>query len=1281
MTSIFTLRRVALAAVIFSLGMSRGALAQSVQSILSNRPNASINAIIFDPTGALYVGGNFTSIGDQSRGRVTKLLLNQDGTYTVAPLATFADPKFDGNVAALALDGNELLVGGLFKNVGTVAQSNLAKLNADGTLKTTYAPSAGSDVYAIATLPSGITWVATGSGVKRFDPSGAPFQTSNIASVEGKVYALLVQPDGKVVIGGEFSKVGGQTRRNVARLNLDGSLDTAFKADTDATADTDGNGSGVASRVVAIGRQPDGKILIGGYFVSINGKSQKYLARVNGTTGALDTTFKAVVNGGVTAFAIDHAGDVVIGGEFTQVSGLTRGRIAKLNAAGTVYPNAFTAVANGGLVYSLGQEQNGRVLVGGNFTSLGGVANTAGLAAVFNASTAGVEITAMVDPVADEIFLRFAGFGSLPIIDYLSFFHDIQAVVATETSPVVPASIAFLADSETPQVSRFIEEQVPIWTAKLNGRSEEANASFPLLVLGSQTQNAGGASRYAWGTHEASAENLVARPTVEFAAATSTASETDTTVKQIGIKVTGTVPYRMRLPITLTGTATSGTDYTTTVTSLLIPSGTANTTINVDLLTLKDDRIVDQSGSNETVIVNFGALGSNTGFVTLGTVNTHTLTITESDLPPSITGSPAGGFFYPGNSHTMEVLFTANGTSKVQWFKNNVAIPSATGNTLTLSKMKTSAAGSYKVRVTNDAKLPSGAAAFAEATVANIAVVTPSSAFHTIRADLPDQQSNLTLTAVVASPTAATYKWKRNGVDLVSGSGFDFTNTGLPVLSITKIQPAASGNFECLVTYSNVTLSAGTHVLAVVSGPPDFTNEGLTPGRVATPYDDNLPIKTTVELTPETVFVSGLPAGLTFNSFTRRITGTPTKAGDFNLKVSATNTGGTTQFTIPLTIQSPAGGIVGTFVALLPRLGDATDIGGMVQLTTSVNGGLTGTLHLQGTKRAFKGSYVSAAPSGGVISNNDPFSGSATLATFAGDPAPRLEFNFNSPGLDQLTVTLSHDTLGRSGEGWRNKWSTAVPVPTTIIGRHNFGANQADTSAPVGGVSGAYVVSTNGAVTILGNLPDNTSLASTSLLGPSGQVLLFKPLSNNKGSVITDINDATFVRAADPSVVGTFQWFKAETPGTALYPDAFGPVNITLTGNHYTPPAANTPVMGLSTSAATNLTIDVSGSDLVSSFSAGAKVSTANKVSITVPLANTNKVKLSFSAATGQFTGSFTEPSTSSGPTRTTTFRGTTWLSNSVGAGFGNFLLPKLTDTVSNSKKLSGLISLTDPAP
>ena len=1197
-------------------------------------------------------------------------------------------------MAAIAIDGDEVLVGGFFTKVGTVSQSHLARLNADGTLKTSYTPAPGSGVYAIAVLPSGHTWVGTELGLKRYDRSGIEISSDTIAAVNGKVYSLLVQPDGKVVIGGLFNLVGSTARRNIARLNINGTLDTTFKADTDATTDTDKTGPIVASRVVALAQQPDGKLLVGGYFISINGKSQKYLARLNGTTGAVDTTFKTVVDGGVTAFAVDHTGDVVIGGEFSKVGGLTRGGLAKLNAAGTVYPSAFTAAANG-IIFSLGQAINGRVIAGGNFTSLDGVANTARLAAVGNASTGGQEITAMVDPDTDEIFLRFAGYGTTPFFDQLTFYKFTPEVPANGSTPAVPASSELLADSENlhptitralPLVSRFFEEDVPIWTVKLSSRTEAVGASFPLNVFGSQTQNAGGASEYAWSSYTTSAENLVARPTVEFAAATSTAAETDTAVKQVGVKVTGTVPYDMMLPITLTGTATSGTDYTTTVTSLLIPSGTTETTINVDLLTLKDDRIVDQSGSNETVIVTFGALGSNTGFVTLGSANTHTLTITESDLPPAINASPAGGLFYPGDSHTMEVLFTANGTSKVQWFKNNVAIPGATGNTLTLSKMKTSAAGSYKVKVTNDAKLPSGAAASSESTVANIGIVTLSNGHHTISSAISDlNQRRLTLTASVATTAPVTYRWRRNGTNLLEGAaqvGFEVADEDTSTLKLSAIQPAAAGNFDCIVSYSGGNnLSAGTHVLAVVSGPPTFTVAGLNAGRVATPYDDDLPINTAVELTPETVFVSGLPAGLTFDSFTRRISGVPTKAGTYNIKVSATNPVGTTQVTIPLTIQSPTGGIVGTFVALLPRLGDATDIGGMVQLTTTVNGTLTGTLHIQGTKRAFKGSYVSVEPSGGVISPNDPFSGSATLPTFAGDPAPRLVFGFNSPGVDELTVTLIHSTLGRSGEGWRNKWSTAAPVPTTIVGRHNFGANQADTNAPVGGVSGAYLISPNGTVKILGNLPDNTSLASTSLLGPNGQVLLFKPLYKNKGCVITDINDATFVLPTEPSVAGSIQWFKAETLGTALYPDAFGPVNITLTGNRYTPPAANTPVMGLSTSAATNLTIDVSGSDLVSSFSAGAKVSTANKVAITVPAVNTNKVKLSFSAATGQFTGSFTEPSSSSGPTRTTTFRGTTWLSNGVGAGFGNFLLPKLTDTVSTSKKLSGLISLTDPAP
>ena len=98
MSSFFTLRRFALAAVILSLGMSRGALAQ-VQSILTSPPSASINAIVFDPTGAMFVGGNFKQIGGQVRTRVTKLTPNVDGTFSTVPTTSFADP---GNSSVVA---------------------------------------------------------------------------------------------------------------------------------------------------------------------------------------------------------------------------------------------------------------------------------------------------------------------------------------------------------------------------------------------------------------------------------------------------------------------------------------------------------------------------------------------------------------------------------------------------------------------------------------------------------------------------------------------------------------------------------------------------------------------------------------------------------------------------------------------------------------------------------------------------------------------------------------------------------------------------------------------------------------------------------------------------------------------------------------------------------------------------------------------------------------------------------------------------------------------------
>ncbi len=93
-----------------------------------------------------------------------------------------------------------------------------------------------------------------------------------------RVWTTAVQPDGKIIIGGLFTTVGGVTRNRIARVNADGSLDTAFNPDV----------GGSSSSVLAIAVQPDGKIIIGGFFTAVSGVTRNFIARLN-ADGSLDT--------------------------------------------------------------------------------------------------------------------------------------------------------------------------------------------------------------------------------------------------------------------------------------------------------------------------------------------------------------------------------------------------------------------------------------------------------------------------------------------------------------------------------------------------------------------------------------------------------------------------------------------------------------------------------------------------------------------------------------------------------------------------------------------------------------------------------------------------------------------------------------------------------------------------------------------------------------------------------------------------------------------------------
>jgi len=244
-------------------------------------------------------------------------------SQTADPFNPGAD-GYGSYVCALAVqpDGR-IVAGGLFTSLGGTDQGVIGRLNADGTLDySTFHPWVTHDY----------TWTS---------PS---------------VSALAVQAEGKILVGGHFTKVDGQPRDCIARLNADGTLDATF------------NPGAKGWSVYSLAVQADGKILVGGWFGTLGGQTRNNLGRLN-ADGTLDTTFNSGADYLVYSLAVQVDGKIVVGGSFTNLAGQTRNCIGRLNADGTL-DSTFNPGASSD-VYSLVVQGDGRILVGGSFTTLG----------------------------------------------------------------------------------------------------------------------------------------------------------------------------------------------------------------------------------------------------------------------------------------------------------------------------------------------------------------------------------------------------------------------------------------------------------------------------------------------------------------------------------------------------------------------------------------------------------------------------------------------------------------------------------------------------------------------------------------------------------------------------------------------------------------------------------------------------------------------------------------------------------------------------------------------
>ena len=280
----------------------------------------------------ILVGGFFTTYNGESRNNIVRL--NADGSLDNTFNVDGTGPSALVNAITIQSDG-KILIGGGFTTYNGTARNRIARLNADGSLDTSFDSGTGivSAVQTIAIQSNGRILIGTTSGIVRLNADGSLDNTFNVDGTgpNGAVSAIAIQSDEKILIGGSFTTYNGQSRNYIARLNTNGTLDTSFDI---------GTGANLPVQTIAI--QRDGNILIGGQFTTYNGQSQNYIASLN-AYGSLDNTFNAGTgtNNGIRSIAIQSDGNMLIGGPFTSYNGVSRNYIARLNSNSIkIYPTS-----------------------------------------------------------------------------------------------------------------------------------------------------------------------------------------------------------------------------------------------------------------------------------------------------------------------------------------------------------------------------------------------------------------------------------------------------------------------------------------------------------------------------------------------------------------------------------------------------------------------------------------------------------------------------------------------------------------------------------------------------------------------------------------------------------------------------------------------------------------------------------------------------------------------------------------------------------------------------
>lgn len=346
----------------------------------NNGPFGWVRHIMLQPDQKIVLSGEFETYNGVLANNVVRL--NQDGSVDQS-MNTGLGANQIVYKTVLQPDGKIILVGSLSIYNGVVQSPGIARINTDGSIDLSFNAGSGvlgGDIQDAILLTNGQILIAGGfdsfDGVARkkialLNSDGSlDLSFDSGIGPNNTINSLKVQSDGKILIGGYFATVNNQPRRGLARLNPDGTLDATFNPGTGISQSFSGPYHGVFDIEIL----PDGKIVAAGKFISYNDFSSNNIVRLN-SDGSFDSGFTIGTgfNDFVYSIEISPTNQLIVAGDFVSFNGIPSNRIVRLNADGTFDQTFELGTGANNTVFNTCLQQDGKMLIGGSFTAINSV--------------------------------------------------------------------------------------------------------------------------------------------------------------------------------------------------------------------------------------------------------------------------------------------------------------------------------------------------------------------------------------------------------------------------------------------------------------------------------------------------------------------------------------------------------------------------------------------------------------------------------------------------------------------------------------------------------------------------------------------------------------------------------------------------------------------------------------------------------------------------------------------------------------------------------------------